>query len=117
MASWRDVERVALALPGATKGAAHEGSPAILVGKNQFARRRTTDAGDEVLQFWVADEDLVQGYVEIDATIYWGARGYSRQVVMARLAHLDADAVRDALVESWTARASATLRRQHPDLR
>jgi hypothetical protein len=114
MAQWSDVERVAVALPGTSKGAAHEGSPAILVGKNQFARLRVTDEGGEILQFWVADEDLVQGYVDLDPATYRGARGYSRKVVMATLDRLDVEVLGELLVESWAARAPATLRRQHP---
>jgi hypothetical protein len=112
--TWADVERVALTLPETGLGEAHSGEPAVLVRSQIFARSREKSA---VLQFWVADEQLVDGYVAADGATYWGARGYSRTVVMARLSALDESDLRDALVESWRARATATLRRQHADLR
>jgi len=63
-------------------GQAHSREPAVLVRTRIFARSREEG---RVLQFWVADERLVDGYVESDAAAFWGARGYSRTVVMARL--------------------------------
>jgi hypothetical protein len=117
VALWADVEKVALALPEATKGEAHGGSPAIYVRTQQFARLRWDDTGGEVLQFWVPDEDLVPAYVQADPAAYYGAAGYSRKVVMARLRMIDATTMRELVVESWMCRATATLRRQHADLR
>ena len=40
MASWDDVGKIALALPEAMAGQAHEGSPAYDVAGRQFARLR-----------------------------------------------------------------------------
>ena len=115
MATWSDVERMALTLPAASKGEAHECSPAVLVGSNQFARRRTADDGKEILQFWVADEVMVQGYVDRDPAVFTSARGYSRKVVMARLERLGDEHLRELLVESWMARATATMRRRYAE--
>jgi hypothetical protein len=112
VATWADVERVGLTLPEATRGQAHSGEPAVLVRSAIFARSREEGA---VLQFWVADPDLVHSYVESDGATYWGAAGYSRTVVMARLAALDEGELRDALVGSWRARATATLRKRHAE--
>jgi hypothetical protein len=117
VALWADVEKVALALPQTTKGDAHEGSPAIYVRTQQFARLRWDDTGGEVLQFWVPDADLVQAYAEADPVAYYGASGYSRKVVMVRLRMIDAAMLRELLVESWMCRATTTLRRQHEGLR
>jgi hypothetical protein len=111
--TWADVERIALSLPETARGEAHSGEPAVLVRTRIFARSREES---RVLQFWVADERLVDGYVESDAMTFWGARGYSRTVVMARLSGLDEGDLRDVLVESWQARTTATLRRRHADL-
>ena len=113
MATWADVERLALTLPETRVGEAHSGEPAVLVRDRIFARSREDGA---VLQFWVADEQLVAAYVESDGATYRGARGYSRTVVMARLAGLDEVDLRAVLVESWRARTTATLRKRHPDL-
>jgi hypothetical protein len=117
MSSWADVETVGLTLPETARGEAHEGSPAILVRTQQFARLRWDDAGAEVLQFWVPDSDLVHAYVAADPATFWGAPGYSKKVVMARLPMVDASTLRELLVESWMCRASASLRKAHADLR
>ncbi len=70
MTTWADVERVALSLPETARGEAHSGEPAVLVRKRIFARSREEST---VLQFWVADERLVDGYVESDGLTFWGA--------------------------------------------
>jgi hypothetical protein len=111
--TWADVERIALSLPETACGEAHSGEPAVLVRTRIFARSREES---RVLQFWVADERLVDGYVESDRMTFRGARGYSRTVVMARLSGLDESDLRDLLVESWQARTTATLRKRHADL-
>jgi len=108
--TWADVERVALSLPESRPGEAHSGEPAVLVRSTIFARSREEGG---VLQFWVADPDLVQAFVESDGATFRGAAGYSRTVVMARLSGLDDGDLRDVLVGSWRARASATLRNRH----
>jgi hypothetical protein len=110
--AWPDVERVALALPETRRGEAHSGEPAVLVRSAIFARSREEGA---VLQFWVADPDLVQAYVDSDGATYRGAAGYSRTVVMATLSGLDEGDLRGVLTQSWRARASATLRKRHAD--
>jgi hypothetical protein len=117
VATWIDVERIGLSLPKTALGQAHEGSPAVLVRTQQFARLRWDGAGNEVLQFWVPDPGLVQAYVQDDPELYWGAPGYSKKVVMTRLGGLAEEVVRELLVESWCARAPVSLRRAHPDLR
>lgn len=117
MATWSDVEQIGLSLPETSRGAAHEGSPALLVRKQQFARLRWDADGREILQFWVADPDLVQAYVTDDPEAYAGAAGYSKKVVMARLERLDNQTVRENLVESWTCRAPVSVAKAHPDLR
>jgi hypothetical protein len=115
VATWADVERVGLGLPETSLGDSHGGEPVVLVRTRQFARLRRSDDG-EVLQFWVADEDLVAAFETSDPQIFHGARGFSRKVVMARLPALSAVELREVLVESWSCRATATLRSIHPDL-
>ena len=112
-----DVERVSLTLPGTALGEAHEGSAAVVVGAKQFARLRWDDHHAEVLQVWVADPALVDAVVAEDPEHRWGARGFSRYVVMVRLSSPDATALRELLVESWAARAPARLRKAHADIR
>lgn len=120
MATWADAERLALTLPGAALGEAHEGSAAVLAGPKQFARLRwdgPVDHGREVLQVWLPDQSLVPAYVADDPDQRWGAPGYSRYVLMVRLSSLDETALRELLVESWAARAPARLVKANADLR
>ncbi len=116
MATWEDVERVGLSLPETRLGDSHGGEPAILVRTQQFARFRR-DEGGEVLQFWVPGEDLVGAYLTSAPEVYWDAPGFSRKVVMARLKALGLPELREVLVESWSCRATATVRAAYPDLR
>ena len=52
MATWQDVEEIALALDGARPGIADHGGPTVDVGRHPFARLRWDDEGRELLQFW-----------------------------------------------------------------
>lgn len=116
MVHWSDVERVGLSLPEASLGEAHEGSPAVKVRNTQFARLRIGDGRGEVLQFWVADPDLVLDYRARDPVIFSGLPGYSKKVVLALLDRLDDQLLHELLIESWLCRAPRSLVRQHPDL-
>ena len=120
MATWADVERIGLTLPGAVLGEAHEGSAAVLAGPQQFARLRWDGPpghGREVLQVWLPDRALVPTYVADDPDQRWGAPGFSRYVLMVRLSSLDEVGLRELLVESWAARAPARLVRANAGLR
>lgn len=100
-------------MPETSLGVAPEGLPAVLVQTKQFARLRTDNDRGQVLQFWVADPDLVQAYAADDPDTYRGAPGYSRKVVMARLDRLDPQILREVLVQP----RPGHLRRRHADLR
>lgn len=117
MASWRAVERVGFSLPESTLGQAHEGSPAVVVRKAQFARLRWDEDGRELLQFWVAEPDLVQAYPQDDPQTYAGMPGFAKKVVLAHLDRLDERVLRELLVESWSCLAPISVRRAHPGLR
>jgi hypothetical protein len=114
--TWREAERIALTLPEAQLGEAHEGSAALFVHGKQFARLRW-DGDRELLQVWVADAALVAPYVEEDPEIYRAIPGYSKLVVLGALDRVDAATVRELLVESWAARAPKRLVAAHRDLR
>jgi hypothetical protein len=116
VATWREAELVALTLPGAELGEAHEGSPAVFVHGKQFTRLRW-DGDRELLQVWVADPALVPTFVEEDPATYQAIPGYSRYVVLAAVDRLAPTTVRELLVESWAAQAPKRLVAAHPDLR
>jgi hypothetical protein len=116
VATWRDAERIALTLPEAQLGEAHEGSAAVVVRTRQFARLRW-EGERELLQVWVPDAALVAPYVEEDPETYRAIPGYSKLVLLGVLDRLDDATVRELLVESWSARAPKRLMAAHPDLR
>jgi hypothetical protein len=112
MPTWNDVGRIALALPEAVAGQAHEGSPAYDVQKRQFARLRWDDDRREVLQFWTDDrEALVQGKPEA----YWITKAFP-SAVFAHLDRLDVGEVREIVTESWRVRAPKRLVKAHPEV-
>ncbi len=116
MTTWREAERIALTLPEAELGEAHEGSAAVVVRGKQFARLRWDD-DRELLQVWVPDPALVAPYVEEDPETYRSIPGYSKLVLLGALDRLDGATVRELLVESWAARAPKRLVAAHPVLR
>ena len=116
MTTWREAERIALTLPEAELGEAHEGSAAVFVRSRQFARLRW-DGDRELLQVWLADAALVSPYVAEDPETYRAIPGYSELVVLGALDRLEDTTVRELLVESWAARAPKRLVAAHPGLR
>ena len=119
MAGWGDVERVAADLPEVSASSAHEGSPALDVAGRQFARLRVDpdQGGRALLQFWVRDAGIQDGLVQSEPDVYLVHHRFAVPAVLAWLDRLDDAALRELLVESWTARGPKRLVRQHPDVR
>jgi len=113
MATWQDVERLGLELPETSRRTAHEGSATLMMGDVQFACLRSGGDAREVLQFWVSERELVAADVEENPPAFRPAPGFSKKVVMAELALLDLQAVREILTESWAARAPGRVLRTH----
>ena len=104
MATWRDVERIALALDRAVPGVAHEGSPTIDVGRHPFARLRRSDDGREILQFWTQDLDTDAALADRRDT-FFAVHTFSVKVsVWAWLDRLAVDELAEILTDSWLAR-------------
>jgi hypothetical protein len=104
MATWRDVERIALALDRAVPGVAHEGSPTIDVGRHPFARLRWADDGREILQFWTQDLDTDAALADRRDT-FFAVHTFSVKVsVWAWLDRLAVDELAEILTDSWLAR-------------
>ncbi len=112
MATWADVERIALALDRAVPGVAHEGSPTIDVGRHPFARLRWDDEGREILQFWSLD--LATGSALADRRdTFFVVHNFAVKVsVWAWLDRLDVDELTEILTDSWLARRGV---RPRPD--
>jgi len=104
VATWQDVEEIALALEGARTALSHGGDPAIEVGRHPFARLRWDDEGRELLQFWSFDldseaalADRPETYVRVDTFTV-------KASVWARLDLLDRTELAEVLTDSWRAR-------------
>jgi hypothetical protein len=104
VASWRDVERIAAGLPGATPGVAHEGSPTYDVGRHPFARLRWDDDGREILQFWTLDLDAEPALADRRDTFFVVNTFRVKASVWAWLDRLDEQELTEILTDSWRAR-------------
>jgi hypothetical protein len=118
----KDLDRLALALPEATKEV-EDGSPRYLVHGKFFCfhRRPRPDAVDaetgerleDVLVFRVADLDVKELLLSDGRGIYFTTphwKGYSAVLVrIPDLARLDRDELRDLVEEAWLTRAQKRL--------
>ncbi|MGH3447768.1 MAG: hypothetical protein ACRDQA_12085 [Nocardioidaceae bacterium] len=64
----------------------------------------------------MTDPGVQQALIQDDPDTFWVHHQFATPSVEAWLDRLDRTTVREVLVESWTARATATLRKAHPDL-
>jgi hypothetical protein len=121
----RDLDRLALELPGTTKEVSDDGRPAYLVDGRKFILQRTRRADavdpetgeryDDVLMFRVDGPDAKE-LVLADPRGIWFTTphfdGYPAVLVrIPRLAELDRDELRDAVVEAWLTRAPKRVAR------
>ena len=104
MATWQDVERLALALPGARTGVSHDGDPAIVVGRHPFARLRWDDAGRELVQLWSLDLDSAAALADRAETFVRVDTFKVKVSIWARLDRLDEVELGELLEESHRAR-------------
>jgi hypothetical protein len=103
MADWRDVVDLVSAMPDATLGEAHQGSPAWYAGRHQFARLREVD-GHAVVQLWSGDMDVGrqlaprrETFVRIDPFDF-------RVSVWARLGRIGRRELAELLLDSYRIR-------------
>jgi len=122
MASMRDLEKLALAMPEATKEV-EDGRPTYKVHGKMFCfhRRRRKDAVDpetgeqldDVLAFRVADLGVKEMLVGDARGIYFTTphwNGYAAVLMRIRdLDRLDRDELRDLVEEAWLTRAQKRL--------
>ncbi|MGY1733351.1 MmcQ/YjbR family DNA-binding protein [Geodermatophilus sp. SYSU D01045] len=125
MATWADVRRLALALPGTTEGTSY-GRPSWEVGGRAFVWERPLrradvehlgDAAPEgpVLGAAVADEGVKHALVADDPAVYLTTPhfdGYA--AVLVRLDAIDVAELGELVTEAWLARAPARLAREFP---
>jgi hypothetical protein len=109
VATWQDVERIALSLGGARPGVAHTGDPTIDVGRHPFARLRWDDDGREVLQLWSVDRDSEAALADRRETFVRVDTFKVKVSIWAVLGHLDESELTELLADSWRARRGARL--------
>jgi hypothetical protein len=119
MATMTDLDKLALAMPQATKEVSDDGRPTYLVHGKFFcfhrSRRRDAvdpDTGerlDDVLVFRVADVGVKELMLADDRGIFFTTphwNGYSAVLIrIPDLGQLDRDELEDAVVEAWLTRA------------
>jgi len=122
MATMKDLDKLALALPE-TQKEIEEGRPSYHVGGKYFcfhrrARRDAVDAESgerlaDVLVFRVADQDMKDFVLADDRGVWFTTphwNGYP--AVLTRVAHLkqiDRDELEERLVEAWLTRAKKSV--------
>lgn len=127
MASWDDVDRLALALPEVTASSSW-GRPAWKVGDRTFVwdrpltgveQRQLGDAAPDgpLLGAYVADEGVKQALIADASEVFLTTPhfdGYA--VVLARLDAIGLDELAEVVTDSWLLRAPARVRRAHPEV-
>lgn len=110
MATWDDVVRTALALPGVTESTSW-GTPSLKVGTKMVARLRSEAEGAAVLTCTLEDKAaLVQG----DDPAFFTLPHYDRSAyVLVDLALVDDSELAELVEQAWRLKAPARLRREH----
>jgi hypothetical protein len=119
MATMKDLDKLALSLPGATKELTDDGRPSYLVHGKRFCLQRgrrpdavdaaTGERLDDVLMFRVEDLDVKELLLSDARGIYFTTPhfdGYPAVLVrIPDLARLDREELHDLVAEAWLTRA------------
>jgi hypothetical protein len=117
MASWRDVRRIALALPETSERNSFNGTVAWAVKDKGFAWERPLRAGDiaalgknaptgPILGIRTADLEMKEVLLASDPDVFFTTPhfdGYA--AVLIRLGNISSATLKEVLVEAWLARA------------
>jgi hypothetical protein len=123
MVTMRDVEKIALSMPGASKELRDDDRPAYLVDKKVFCFHRTPrrdaldpvtgDRLDDVFVFHVADEEMKSMWLAERPSVYFTTEhfnGYAAILVrIGSLAEVDHDELFELVSDAWLARAPKRL--------
>jgi hypothetical protein len=126
MASMKDLDELALSLPGATKELTDDGRPSYLVHGKRFCLQRgrrpdavdsaTGERLDDVLMFRVEDLDVKELLLSDARGIYFTTPhfdGYPAVLVrIPDLARLDREELHDLVAEAWLTRAQKRVAKQ-----
>jgi hypothetical protein len=126
MASMKDLDELALSLPGATKELTDDGRPSYLVHGKRFCLQRgrrpdavdsaTGERLDDVLMFRVEDLDVKELLLSDARGIYFTTPhfdGYPAVLLrIPDLARLDREELHDLVAEAWLTRAQKRVAKQ-----
>jgi hypothetical protein len=117
MATWRDVRRIALALPGATEETSKAGNAAWLVNgkfftwerplrKSDLAALRDKTPEGPILGVRVADLEMKDVLLASNPQVFFTTPHFDGYpAVLVRLPKISTKLLRDVVVEAWLARA------------
>jgi len=126
MATWDDVARVCLALPGTTEVVSYEGQRQWRVGDKLFVWQRRLRARDleelgdaapsgPVLGARVPDEGAKAALIAEEPDVYFTTSHFDGYpAVLCRLDRLDEESLSELAGEAWASRAPRRLLAQHP---
>jgi hypothetical protein len=126
MATMTDLDRLALALPEATKELSGDGRPSYLVHGKMFAFHRgrrpdavdpaTGERMDDVLMFRVADVGVKELLLTDARGIYFTTPHFDGYpAVLVRLDRIGPEDLEEVIVEAWLAQAPKRLAREYLD--
>jgi hypothetical protein len=126
VATMKDLDELALSLPGSTKEVTDDGRPSYLVHGKRFCLQRgrrpdavdaaTGERLDDVLMFRVEDLDVKELLLSDARGIYFTTPhfdGYPAVLVrIPDLARLDREELHDLVAEAWLTRAQKRVAKQ-----
>ena len=116
MATWRDVRRIALALPGTSEGTsfgniAWKVNGKLLTWERPLRKSDLAALGDDapqgpILGIWTADLEMKEALLGSDPDVYFTTPHFDgHAAVLVRLGKISAKELKDVIVEAWLARA------------
>ncbi|MBV8372503.1 MAG: MmcQ/YjbR family DNA-binding protein [Candidatus Eremiobacteraeota bacterium] len=118
MASWRDVRRIALALPGASEETTTSGNAAWVVNRKFFTWERPLRRSDllalgadaptgPILGVRTPDLEMKEVLLARDPAVYFTTPHFDGYpAVLVRLGAIATKELKDLIIEAWLSRAS-----------
>ncbi len=117
MATWRDVRRIALALPGVSEEGTSSGNAAWIVNRKFFTWERPLRKSDlaalgnkapsgPILGVRTADLEMKEVLLASNPSVYFTTPHFDGYpAVLIRLSKITSKELKDVIVEAWLARA------------